>query len=63
MVLDDFEHLNLATILSTSSLEEFVKIKEPVYPELIHYFYSNLTFQNNHVRSRVLGKDMNISLE
>jgi len=29
----------------------------------VHYFYSNLTFQNNHVRSRVLGKDINISLD
>ena len=37
--------------------------KEPVYPELVHYFYSNLSFQNNHIRSRILGKDINISLD
>ena len=29
----------------------------------MHYFYFNLTFQNNHIRSSVLGKDINISLE
>ena len=29
----------------------------------MHYFYSNLTFQNNHARSRVLDKDINISLD
>ena len=63
VVLSDFEHLNLAAILSTSSLEHLVKIKKPLYPELVHYFYSNLSFQNDHIRSRVLGKDVNISLE
>ena len=62
-MLADFEHLNLANILNTSSLEYLVTIKEPVYPELVDYFYSNLTFQNNHVRFRVLGKDINISLD
>ena len=62
-MLSDFEHLNLANILSTSSLENFVTIKEPVYPELVHYFYSNLSFQHDHIRSRVIGKDINISLE
>jgi len=63
VVLADFEHLNLVAILSTSSLEHFVTIKETVYPKLVHYFYSNLSFQNNHIRSRVLGKDINISFE
>jgi len=63
VVLADFEHINLAAILSTSSLEHFVTIKKPVYPELVHYFYSNQSFQNNHIRSRVLGKDINIFLD
>ena len=63
VVLADYEHLNLANILNTSSLEHLVTIKEPVYPELVHYFYSNLTFQNNHIRSKVLDKDINISLD
>ena len=53
VVLADFKHLNLANILNTSSLEYLVTIKEPVYPELVYYFHSNLTFQNNHIRSRV----------
>ena len=30
-MLADFEHQNLAAILSTSSLEHLVTIKEPVY--------------------------------
>ena len=63
VVLADFEHLNLATVLNTSSLEYLVTIKELVYSELVNYFYSNLTFQNNHVKSRILGKDINISLD
>ena len=63
VVLADFEHLNLATILNTSSLEHLVSIKEPIYPELVYYFYSNLIFQNNHVRFRVLDKDINISID
>ena len=63
VVLADFMHLNLASILNTSSLEHLVTIKEPVYSELVHYFYSNMTFQNNHIRSSVLSKDTNISLD
>jgi len=63
VVLSDFEHLNLTNILRSSSLEDFVTIKEPVYPELVRYFYSNLSFEQHHIRSRVMGKDINISLE
>jgi len=29
----------------------------------MHYFYYNLTFQNNHIRSKVLGEDIDISLD
>ena len=36
VVLNDFEHLNLANILNTSSLEHLVTIKNPIYPELVH---------------------------
>ena len=61
--LADFEHVNLARILNTSFLEYLVTIKESVYSELVYYFYSNLTFQNNHVISRILAKDINISLD
>ena len=49
--------------MNTSSLEYLVTIKEHVHPEVVHYFNSNLTFQNNHIGSRVLGKDIDISLE
>ena len=62
-MLSDFEHLNLATILGSSYLENFVTIKEHVYPALVQYFYSNLTFEQNHIKSRVLGKDIDISLQ
>ena len=63
VVLSDFEHLNLANFLGSSSLENFVTIKEPVYPELVRYFYSNLSFEQNHIKSRVMGRDINISLQ
>jgi len=63
VVLVDFEHLNLAPILRTSSLEYFVTIKEQVYPELVQYFYSNLTFHDNRIQSRVKNVDINITLE
>ena len=57
------DSLNLASILASSSLENYVTIKEPVYPALVQYFYSNLTFEHNHIKSRVLGKDIDISLQ
>ena len=38
IALADFEHLNLTSILNTSSLEYLVTIKEPVYPKLVHFF-------------------------
>ena len=63
VVLADFDHLNLAKILRTSSLEYLVTIKEPIYPELVPYFYSNLSFHANHIRSRVKGIDIDLSLE
>ena len=63
VILADFDHLNLAQILSTSSLEYLITIKESVYPELVYYFHSNLFFQNNHIRSGVMGKDTNISMD
>jgi len=58
VVLADFEHINLAQILNTSSLEYLVTVKEPGHPELAYYFYSNLFFQDNHIRSKVLDKDI-----
>ena len=63
VVINDFEHLNLAPILRANSLENYLLIREPVYPSLVHYFYSNLSFESNQIRSRVLGKDIDISLQ
>jgi len=62
MVLNDFEHLNLAHILRANSLENFLTIRESVYPSLVLYFYTNLSFESNRIRSRVLGRDIDISL-
>ena len=38
-------------------------IKEQVYPDLVQYFYSNLSFVNNHVKFCVKDMDINIFLE
>jgi len=51
-VLADFEHLNLAPILRPNSLEYLVTIKEQIYPDLVHLFYSNLSFSGNIIHSR-----------
>ena len=37
-------------------------IKEQVYTSLVHYFYTNFVFEGNRVKSRVLGRDIDISL-
>ena len=63
VVLQDFEHLNIPQILRNNSLDQFMAIREPVYTSLIPYFYTNLAFEGNRVRSRVLGRDIDIPLE
>jgi len=63
VVLQDFEHLNIPQILRNNSLDQFMAIREPVYTSLIPYFYTNLAFEGNHVRSRVLGRDIDIPLD
>jgi len=63
VVLQDFEHLNIPQILRNNSLDQFMSIREPVYTSLIPYFYTNLAYEGNRVRSRVLGRDIDISLQ
>jgi len=63
VVLGDFDHLNLSLILKISSLDYFVTIKEQVYLNLVEYFYFNLFFVDNHIKSRVNNVDINISHE
>ena len=63
VALADFDHLNLTSILKTSSLDYFVTIKEQVYPELVQYFFSNLLFHYNRIKSCVRNVDINLSLE
>jgi len=62
VVLQDFEHLNIPQILRNNSLDQFLSIRQLVYTFLIPYFYTNLSFEGNRVRSRVLGRDIDISL-
>ena len=38
-------------------------IREPVYTSLVHYFYSNFAFEGSRVKSRVLGRDIDIPLD
>jgi len=40
-----------------------MSIREPVYTSLVPYFYTNLSYEGNRVRSRVLGRDIDISLQ
>ena len=63
MILKDFDHLNIPHILRNNSLDVFFAIRQPVYTSLIPYFYTNLSFEGNRVRSRVLGRDIDISLQ
>ena len=63
VILAGFNHLDLTTIVKTSSLNHFVTIKKQVFPDLVQYFYSNLSFVNNHIKSCVKDVDINISLE
>ena len=62
VILPDFEHLNIPHILRNNSLEEFLTIREPIYTSLIPYFYANYSFETDRVRSRVLGRDIDIDL-
>ena len=63
VVLQDFEHLNIPHILRNNSLDEFMAIREPVYTSLVPYFYANFAFEANRVRSRILGRDIDIDLD
>jgi len=62
VILKDFEHLQIPQILRRNSLDQFMAIREQVYPSLVHYFYANFIFEGSRVKSRVLGKDIDISL-
>ena len=62
VILKDFEHLQIPHILRRNSLDQFMAIREQVYPSLVHYFSANFAFEGSRVRSRVLGKDIDIPL-
>ena len=61
VLLADFEHLNLAQIFRANSLEHLVTIKEQVFLELAYMFYSNLSFRENIIHSRVKNFNIDIS--
>ena len=63
VILKDFEHLNIPQILINNSLDQFMSIREPVYTSLVPYFYANYAFEGNRVRSRVLGREIDIPLD
>ena len=63
MVLTDFEHLNLAQILRAILLEFLVNIRKEVYLELVYMFYSNPSFRENIIHSRVKNINIDTSLE
>jgi len=62
VVLQDFEHLGIPHIVQNNSLSEFLTIREPVYTSLMPYFYANISFEGDQIRSRVLGRDIDIGL-
>jgi len=62
VILKDFEHLQIPQILRRNSLDQFMAIREQVYPSLVHFFYANIIFEGSRVKSRVLGKDIDIPL-
>ena len=62
VILKDFEHLGIPRILKRNSLHHFMTIREPVYTSLVHYFYANYAFEGDRVRSRVLGRDIDIPI-
>jgi len=62
VVLQDFDHLNIPHIIRNNSLDEFLTIKEQVYTSLVPYFYANYSFDGNRIQSRVLGRDIDLSI-
>jgi len=62
VAIQDFEHLDIPHILHTNNLVDFLSIKEKVYTSLVPYFYANFEFNGNRISSRVLGRDIDISL-
>jgi len=62
VALQDFEHLDIPRIIRNNSLDEFLTIREPVYTSLMPYFYANISFEGDQIRSRVLGRDIDIGL-
>ena len=62
VVIQDFEHLDIPRILHNNSLDEFLTIREQVYTPLVPYFYTNFSFDGNRISTRVLGRDINISI-
>jgi len=62
VAMHDFEHLDIPQILRANNLVDFLSIREKVYTSLVPYFYANFEFSGNRIISRVMGRDINISL-
>jgi len=63
VVISDFRHLNLASILENNSLQYFILIKEQVYPNVVILFYSNMSFEDNVIHFRVGKHEINIPMK
>ena len=63
VVISKFRHLNLASILENNSLQYFILIKEQVYPNVVILFYSNLSFEDNVIHSRVGNYEINMPMK
>ena len=62
VAIQDFEHLDIPQILQSNNLVEFLTIKEQVYTSLVPYFYANYEFDGNRITSRVLGREIDLSI-
>ena len=63
VVISDFRHLNLASILENNSLQYFILIKEQVYPNAVILVYSNLSFKDNVIHFRVGKYEINMPMK
>ena len=48
----DEQGFNFPNLLRAQGLEEFIRTREPIYPQLIKLFYSNLFVEPEHEKIR-----------
>jgi len=55
-------HLNIPLMIESVDLKYFLQVKEHIYPDLAILFYSNISFSNNLIHSRVDSTDINMHM-